>query len=484
MKALRSVIALAIVAALVLLGVRGRDEVEVVDPAFTFLGRPTMPFVPAGQFVTSSWFCPGVPAGEEGVGGRVVVTNPSDEPLAGRITVYTTTDDAAAVEQRLTIPARSSQSIVLADLQTTGSFLSAVVEINGGGGFVEQEATHPAGNAVAACSNAASSTWYFADGFTVDDSVERLVVTNPYPSAASIDIGFVTKDGKRNPGRLQGVPVPAHSVRVIDFGAKDEPILAAQVIASRGRVVVGRTQHFVGGGRLGYTMSLGAPSLASQYYFADGETGDGITEEYRIFNPTDANVTVDAVFLGAEATAATGTDGTIGGAFVNQVSIEVARGGYATLSTAEVEGLPVGRHGTVFSTFAGDSIVVERILTRPAGDSVATTVVMGSPSVLASTRWSGGIGSSLAVDGVFVVLNVDLVDTTVSVSTLGPAGFVPVPGLEAVPLAAGSVIAIDVPEEAVGRPFRIESSQRIYVERLLPRSDALRGRSGSFALAG
>ena len=171
--------------------------------------------------------------------------------------------------------------------------------------------------------------------------------------------------------------------------------------------------------------------------------------------------------------------------FINQVSIDVPSGGYGTLDTADVAGMPEGRHGTVFSTFAGDAIVVERVLTRPAGDSYATTVVMGSPSALASTRWSGAISSSLAVDDVFVVLNVDLLDTTVSVSTLGPGGFVPVPGLEAVPLPAGSVVAIPLTEEAtLGRPFRIESGQRIYVERSLPRGAELRGRSGSFALAG
>lgn len=478
MKGIRSIVGAAIVAAMGLLGIAGREQSVALDPVFTFLGAPTMPFVPAGQFVTSSWFCPGVPAGEDGVGGHVVVTNPSDEPLEGRITAFTTTEDAPSVEQRLTVPARSSQTIELSDLQTTGSFLSAVVEINGGGGFVEQEAVHPAGNAVAACSNAASSTWYFADGYTVDDSDERLVITNPYPSTAIVDIGFVTQDGSRNPGRLQGLPIPAHSVRVIDFGAKDEPILAAQVVAARGRVVAGRTEHFIGGDRLGYTVGLGAPSLASQYYFADGEVGDGIREEYRIFNASEQDVTVDAVFLFG-ATTVLAED------FINQVSIEVPAGGYGTLDTADVAGLPEGRHGMVFSTFAGDAIVVERVLTRPAGDSYATTVVMGSPSALASTRWSGAISSSLAVEDVFVVLNVDLLDTTVTVSTLGPGGFVPVPGLEAVPLPAGSVVSIPLTDEdTLGRPFRIESGQRIYVERSLPRGTELRGRSGSFALAG
>ena len=131
-KGVRTLVGAAVVAALVLLGIAGRERSVALDPVFTFLGAPTMPFVPAGQFVTSSWFCPGVPAGEEGLGGRVVVTNPSDEPLEGRITAFTTTEDAPPVEQRLTISARSSQSIELRELQTTGTFLSAVVEINGG----------------------------------------------------------------------------------------------------------------------------------------------------------------------------------------------------------------------------------------------------------------------------------------------------------------------------------------------------------------
>ena len=37
---------------------------------------------------------------------------------------------------------------------------------------------------------------------------------------------------------------------------------------------------------------------------------------------------------------------------------------------------------------------------------------------------------------------------------------------------------------ALNRPLVVESSSRIYVERLLPRSPDLRGRSGSFALPG
>jgi len=477
-KPLRSVAGLVVAVALAGLGISARDEPVVIDPTFASLGNPTMPFVPSGSFITSSWFCPGVPAGESGVGGTLQVTNPSDAPIAGRITAYTTDPGVAAVDEPIIVAPRSTSRVDLDALQPTGTFVSALVEIDGGGGFVEQTAEHPAANAVSPCANAASSNWWFADGFTVDDSTERLVLTNPYPDAAIVDIRFVTADGIRRPSRLQGYPVPGRSVQVVtlgELGARDEPILAAQVSASRGRVVVGRAQHYVGGGRLGFTMTLGAPSLNSQYYFADGETGEGIQESYAIYNPTDAEVTVYAVFLGLPATPD----------FTNDTEVVVPKGRVVILDTADVPNLPAGRHGAVFSTFAAESIVVERVITRPAGDSFATTVVMGSPPNLASTRWSAAVGSEIAIEDALVVLNVDSVETTVTVSALGPGGLVPVPGLENIPLPAAGLITVPFTDPSMlGKAFVVESGQRVFVERLLPRSAELRGRSGSFPLAG
>ncbi len=478
MRPLRSVAGLVVAVALAGLGLTARDEPVVVDPVFANLGSPTMPFVPSGSFITSSWFCPGVPSGASDLGGTVSITNTADEPIAGRVTAFTTDPSQAPVDQPVNVAPRSTTTIDLGALQPTGTFVSALVEIDGGGGYVEQRAVHPAGDSVAACANAASSNWWFADGFTVDDSTERLVLTNPYPDAAIVDIRFVTTDGIRRPSRLQGYPVPGNSVQVVtlgELGARDEPILAAQVSASRGRVVAGRAQHYVGGGRLGFAMTLGAPSLSSQYYFADGETGAGIAEQYAIYNPTDTDVTVDAVFLGLPASPD----------FLNDTQIAVPAGRVVILDTADVENLPTGRHGAVFSTFAGDSIVVERVISRPAGNSVATSVVMGSPPNLASTRWSASFGSDTAVDDALVVLNVDSVDTTVTVSALGPGGLVPIPALESLPLPAGGIVTVPISDPSLlGRAFVVSSGQRIFVERSLPRGHDLDGRSGSFLLAG
>jgi len=472
----RSAAALLVAVGLGGLGIVARDEPSTLEPTFTVLGAPTMPFVPTGSFVTSSWFCPGVPNAEEGTGGSVVVTNPADEPIDGRLTVYSSEPGVEAVSQPFDVEARSSRAVSLGEVQPAGAVLSAVVEIDGGGGFVEQEAVHPAGASVSPCANAASSRWYFAEGFTAGGSTEVLVLTNPYPEAAIVDIGFVTEQGVRDPSRLQGYPVPGRSVQVVELGARNEPVLAAQVVATRGRVVAARAQHYTGAGRAGHSVALGAPSLASQVFFADGEVGDGITERYSIFNPSEEEVVVDVVFLGVPVT----------DTFLNDVELTVPAGRVLTLDTADVAGLPAGRHGAVFSTFAGDSIVVERVITRPAGDAVATSVVMGSPSNLASTRWSAAIGTAIAIEDALVVLNVDAVDGTVTVSSLGPGGLVPVPGLDQVPLAAGAVLPLALTDPtSLGRPLVVESTQRIYVERRLPRGEPpLRGRSGSFMLAG
>lgn len=473
----RAVAPLTLLAALAGLAVVGASPPPPVAPAFTVLGAPTMPFVPAGSFITSSWFCPGVQLAGGGQGGVVVVANPSDVAIAGRITAYSDLAGSPAVTDPFEVAARSTTTVDLAAMQPGGTFASALVEIEDGGGFVEQRADHPAGNAVAPCANATSSNWYFADGFTLDGSTEALVITNPYPDDAILDFEFATNQGTRRPASLQGYPVRGRSISVVTQALlpRDEAILAVKVTAKRGRVVAARAQQYLGGGRLGYTMNLGAPALADQYYFADGEVGPGIIERFSVYNGSDREVTVQAVFLGVP----------LSDAFANDTELTIPAGEVGTLIAGNIEGLPVGRHGVVFSTLDGGAIVVERAITRPAGDFVATTVVLGAPSFFAATRWSMAIGTDMAVENVLVVLNVDGVEGTLTVKALGPGGEVPVPGMEALAVPAGGVLAVDISDPvALGRPLVVESTTRVFVERLLPRGATLRGRSGSFALAG
>ncbi|MEO8267839.1 MAG: DUF5719 family protein [Ilumatobacteraceae bacterium] len=444
---------------------------------FSRLGSATMPFVPKGDFVTSAWFCAGVPIGGPQLGGIAIVANPSEVALTGKLTAFTDALGVAAAEVPFEVPARSTKEFDLGQLQTQGSFASAMVEIYGGGGYVEQRADSASGSAVSPCSNSTSSTWYFADGYTVEGSKEQLVITNPFPSDAIVSIREATSTESRQPAILQSLQVRADSVLVIsqDLLAKRELVLAITVTSTRGRVVVGRAQEYLASvGRAGFTMTLGAPSLGDQFYFADGEVAPNVIERYSIYNGSNTEAVVNVAFLGLDPASG----------FVNPEPLTVPAGNVVSLIADDV-GVPSGRHGAVFSTETTGSILVERAITRQTGDTVATTVVMGSPPSFASTRWSMAIGTSLAVPDVLVVLNATGSPGSVTVKTLGAGGEVPVPGMEAIELPAGGVITIGVSDAtALGHPLVVESTQRIFVERLLPRDPGLRGRSGSFALPG
>ena len=369
----------------------GRDTPTEVPATFALQAGSWMPHVNDTAKLTGSWFCPGLPAsGEEGVGGEVVVSNRAGEQLVGRFSVLS--PDGVAATQDFTVEPWSRNTIDVSAL-ATAPFVSVVVELDGGGGLVEQRALHPAGNSVAPCSNDTSDTWYLADGFTVDGSVESLILSNPYDDVAIAQLTFATESGESSPSAFRGFPIPPRSVKVIpladpQLGAQDEPVIAVEVTTTSGRIVLGRAQHYLGGGRLGYEVSLAAPAPRDQFWFADGEQGDGITETYAIYNPTDADVEVDAVFLGLPVEANFGGIPTITVPSRRVVVFDPTDEQYAGTVTD-------GRHAVVFSTLADPSIVVERVLTRPTDDSVATSVVLGAPhartgSSPPSGTWASG----------------------------------------------------------------------------------------------
>ena len=102
--------------------------------------------------------------------------------------------------------------------------------------------------AVSPCSNATSSSWFFADGSTKDGSTEDIVITNPFPDVAIVNFDLATAEGNRSPSTLQGFPVPGHSVTVVELDTivRDDDAVAVAVTSTRGRVVVGRAQRYGG----------------------------------------------------------------------------------------------------------------------------------------------------------------------------------------------------------------------------------------------
>ncbi len=464
----------------VALFVLGRDTPPATPATFAVRAESWMPHVNDADLLTGSWFCPGVPAsGESGVGGEVVVSNRAAEQLVGRFSVLT--PDGAVGTESFTVEPWSRHAIEVTP-STPTPFVGVVVELDGGGGLVEQRAIHPAGDSVAPCSNDTSDTWYLADGFTVDGSVESLILSNPYDDVAIAQLSFATESAESSPSAFRGFPIAPRSVKVIpiaELGNRDEPVLAVEVTTTSGRIVLGRAQHYLGGGRLGFEVTLGAPALRDQFWFADGERGAGITETFSIYNPTDASVDVDAVFLGLPVEANFGGVPTITVPSRRVVVFDPTDDAYAAT-------VPDGRHAVVFSTLSEPAIVVERVLTRPAGDLVSTSVVLGAPprdDGFVATQWHVGIGPSVPTPAALVVYNVDNVDGTITVEAVGPGGPTLVDGLGEIPIGPGAVITIDLEAaDALNRELIITSTNRVFVERSLARGDDLDGRSGSWAL--
>lgn len=453
----------------------GRNQQTPLRATFGQSPAASRPFLPLAKTITTTWYCPGVPAQDDTFGGQVVVSNPSESQLQGRLTLFGS-DGVAPVLKDLNILARSSLSIEIRPLMSA-NFVSAMVELDSGSGIVEQRAVHPGGNAIATCTPATSRAWYFADGFTVDGSADQIVLTNPYPDVAIVDLSFFKKDQPMiSPAAFQDYPIAGHSVKVIslaDIGGKDEVSLAVQVVASRGRFLAGRSQHYFGGGRLGYSMALGAPRLAEQLYFAEGETGPGITETYAIFNPTKEDVLLEPTVLGVPLT----------GELVDPDAIPVPSNSVVTFDATGIVGMPVGQHTMVFSTLAQASVVIERVLTKMVDNKPMTSVVQGMTPEYVVSRWYVPIGVDGPTDNALVIYNVDGVDTTVAVKAIGPGGEVAVPGLEAIPLISSGVITVSLSDSsAFGRTLVVESAQRLLVERLVRTGSKSDRRAGVWAV--
>jgi len=441
-----------------------------------------VPIIGAESRLTTSWYCPGVPANDQGITGTIIVSNSSDADITGTVTFFS--DSQQPVSNAVSVPALSSISIdAIAGINS--AFVSAMVEINGGIGSVEQHIFHPAGDSVALCANAPAQEWFFADGFTGADSIEQIVLTNPYTDSTVVDISFVTLETKREPANLQGFVLLPQSVTVLSMaeqGARNEKVVAVSVRASSGRLIAGRSQHYLGQGRLGYAMSLGASSTSAQWWFPDGEKDPNIVEQLVIFNPGDMDRTLSVLFItSGEATSS-----------IEPATITAPAGRVVTLNTSSLPSLPDGRYGILVASVdvptdlgvanSSDQIVVEQVINRGDGKTVGTSVVLGMPAAAASTTWVAASGTTAGLDGTIVVLNTTSDAATISVQSVGPAGAVALSGLESIVVPASGLVLITVP---IGLPIGeliFRATSPVIIQRLLTRGHDLFGRSAVMAL--
>jgi hypothetical protein len=452
-----------LLAAIVGVVAASRATAEQDVPTFSVTAQGWMPSAPATSGLLESWFCPGVPAtGVDGVEGRLVMANRTGDALEGSVLVF----NDAAEERRLAVEIDPWATATL-DLDATlaGEIVGAVVEIEGGGALVEQVAIHPEGDSVTTCPTATSDRWFLADGYTVDGSLDQVLLANPFDQTVVVNLEFATEAGFRDPASYKGLTVAPRSVRAIDLGApgagaQSEPVLAVSIEATRGRLVVGRSQLFRGSERSGAQVTVASPALREQWWFANGVKASGVSEHYVIYNPTPEPVEVDVLFLGITQPV-----------FVEAVEVPAREA--TVFDAGPVAELPEGGHAAVFATADGSaSIVVDRVITAQGEDAVGTSVLTGAvyrqDGYIPST-WYVSEGPDEPVESALVLHNADNSPGTVSVYAVGRSGPVPVEGLVDVPYRAAQRITLDLTDPLVlGRQLVVEATTRVFVERSFP----------------
>ena len=117
---------------------------------------------------------------------------------------------------------------------------------------------------------------------------------------------------------------------------------------------------------------------------------------------------------------------------VPPVSVVVPPSSFSVVDVNTLADLPPGPHSTLVNVVGDDTpVVVERLLTRPLEDTLITNVLLGSQITV--PQWYV-IDEPAARGGILVVMNSAGLPTTAAVKAIGPAGAVPVPGFEAVPV--------------------------------------------------
>ena len=450
-----------------------RREVQQTEGASQAINEtPGFAAVSTQRRISSSWFCPGVAAGDGVDAASVFVANPSDTDITASVTFMS---DGAPEVQNVVVPPRSRSQIDALRGKTTGVIVPVVVII-GDVGTVEQQLIYAAGDVTAQCVTSTAQEWFFADGWTVEGSTERIIVTNPYPESAVVNVSFTTKEGKRTPSNLQGLivgPQQSRSLSMSTEGAEGESVLAVQVTATTGKIVASRAQHYLGGGRLGYSTTVGVPSPMTKWWFAAGRTGPTVTEQLVVFNPNEDDESVTVVFFGDGISVDPTTIESAGVAPVSSVSIPA--GEVVVIDTNTVADLPKGDHAMLVSSVGGLPLVVEHIISQQLPRGTFTAISTGIPDELVSTVWRVPSGLLNGAASALALVNTTGASGTFSLSAIGPGGEFTYPGFDAVALGAAGVVNLGIPEGAIAGEVIIRSDVPIVVQRRMDRGHDLVG---------
>lgn len=230
------------------------------------------------------------------------IGNPGKSPAA--VTVAFLFNGATSQQLTCTVPALSRYTVDVNAVVGQGKEVSAKISSTRGDIAVERSQYFIykgayVGSHVVQAAKAASRNWYFAEGYTGPGFDEYACVLNPGSSQASLTFCFQTPGGEQ----VKCGSVPAHSRAT--FKVNDllgDGVESSLELESDQPVVVERPTYF---DYLGVAANhwegghcvMGATSLSSNYYFAEGTTRAGFEEWVTVQNANGYAINVSATYL-------------------------------------------------------------------------------------------------------------------------------------------------------------------------------------------
>jgi hypothetical protein len=251
--------------------------------------------------------------------------------------------------------------------------------------------------------------------------------------------------------------VPGRSLVVREIGehVRRREAISTVVAVRTGRVVAAQTQNRTAPGNAGLSVSVGAPSLGTQWQFAAGILADGVVEHYSVYNPGRREATVLFQTILDEGVA-------------EDFERTVPAGNRIDVVLNEEVGIPRGVHHSVtVLSLDEEPVVVSRALVYapPAGGpGRADTLGIRRPA----TRWLFAAGSPQGSNGEWLfVANTGTTAARVSVTGLDGGTSLTVEGLQDLEIGPGRRAAYLV-NDSVKRdalPLLVTATAPVVVER-------------------
>ena len=137
----------------------------------------------------------------------------------------------------------------------------------------------------------AENTWYLPEGCTLDGFETWVLVANPGPTPAKVNLAFDTGAGEVVRPELQDLTVPARSRSSFPLSPYIQSYDVATRVISGSEVVCERATY--GPGSLWATESVGVTRTSDAWYLAEGCTGTGFETWLLVQNPNDSAVRVN-----------------------------------------------------------------------------------------------------------------------------------------------------------------------------------------------